>query len=409
MKKFNKNIIVFVLVCLFLGTGYSFTSCKAFAYRCGQLVLSVFPFAQDYSFEQFTAEMDQYSTELLNYHHDLMDLNSWKLRLLNTKIVEKDDTVVVKAEEDTLTEIIEYCPDDVINHSASAIENLQSVAKEVGADFLYIAAPRKSMLFPSPENVEDYGSDNYIRFVKALQKRNVPVLDLYEEFRKADMIKPDTYFITDHHWKPETGLWVTEKICSTLQEQYGFEYNEDYTNIENFNQKIYSNWFLGSYGKKTGQFFTESGADDITLITPKFETSFTELQPLKNTEKTGSFQETLLDMNLIQTKDYYGSWTYATYTGGDFRHQIVKNNSNPNGKKFVIVRDSFACVVTPFLALNAGELHIFDTRDFIPSEALDVYDYIHEISPDYVLVLYSGTESASGISSKFQFTLEDQK
>ena len=54
------------------------------------------------------------------------------------------------------------------------------------------------------------------------------------------------------------------------------------------------------------------------------------------------------------------------------------------------IRDSFACTVTPFLALQAKELHVIDVRNYsyYVGEKINVYDYIEEIQPDYVIVEY---------------------
>ena len=88
-------------------------------------------------------------------------------------------------------------------------------------------------------------------------------------------------------------------------------------------------------------------------------------------------------------KDYYNVNTYATYSGGDFRLQIMKNNNNPNGEKMVLIRDSFSCVVAPFLALQTSELHIIDDRDgdYPSGEKVNIEEYIKEIKPDYVVAI----------------------
>ena len=83
--------------------------------------------------------------------------------------------------------------------------------------------------------------------------------------------------------------------------------------------------------------------------------------------------------------------------------QIMKNNLNPNGKKILLIRDSFACVVAPFLALQTSELHVCDVRDadYYVGEKLNMEEYIKMINPDYVLVLYTGVSSAS--DSRYDF------
>ena len=76
-----------------------------------------------------------------------------------------------------------------------------------------------------------------------------------------------------------------------------------------------------------------------------------------------------------------------------------------SGKKILLIRDSYACVVAPFLALQTSELHICDMRDYKMhvGNKLNAEEYIKEIKPDYVIVLYSGISAAEDSSNKFNF------
>ena len=104
-------------------------------------------------------------------------------------------------------------------------------------------------------------------------------------------------------------------------------------------------------------------------------------------------------------KDLYKKNTYAAYSGGDFRLQIMRNELNPDGKKILLIRDSFACAVAPFLALQTSELHICDMRNFeyFAGDKFYMDNYIREINPDYVLVLYSGVNPVGGSLGKYDF------
>ena len=81
----------------------------------------------------------------------------------------------------------------------------------------------------------------------------------------------------------------------------------------------------------------------------------------------------------------------------------MKNNANPQGKKVLIVRDFFAYVVCPFLALQAGEIHICDMRTMrvMVGEKINVKEYINKINPNYVLVSFSGVGDL--IDSRYDF------
>lgn len=81
----------------------------------------------------------------------------------------------------------------------------------------------------------------------------------------------------------------------------------------------------------------------------------------------------------------------------------MKNNLNPKGEKVLLIRDSFACVVAPFLALQTSELHICDVRDdeHYVGDKLNMEEYIEQIKPDYVLVLYTGVGDTT--DSRYDF------
>ena len=90
-------------------------------------------------------------------------------------------------------------------------------------------------------------------------------------------------------------------------------------------------------------------------------------------------------------KDYYSVNTYSVYNGGNYRLQIISNKLNPNGKKILLIGDSFDCAVVPFLSLQTSQLHICDVRNMkgLVGEKVNIKNYIEEIRPDYVLVLYA--------------------
>ncbi len=404
MKRFNKNIIVFVLAFafVFLGFGTEFRdTMKDSIVRMFREIKSGYVAG---GVVDFTARVDDDATKTLSYHELLMDVDSAKNNLFNTRIIEKEDIIIAKTESGSLMQLQMYeLSNDEIGAVVDVFDKLCEQTQANDAGFLYVAVAEKGYESDLPSNAISYGSINYDRFIEALNNRNIPTLNLTAEMQKEGISLDEAYFITDHHWKPDTGFWANGKVCSHLNKLYGFEYNEQYTDLTNFNIETYEDWFLGSYGKKTGRFIVSGGAEDIDIITPKFDTDLTQEQPFKNEIIRGPFDETVLKKTHINTKDYYGRNPYATYSGGDFQLQIIKNHLNPEGKKIIMIRDSMACVVTPFLSLNASELHILDMRDFanVSGERINVYDYINQEKPDYVIVLFAGIKTLG--SEKYDF------
>ena len=349
--------------------------------------------------------IDRVSSEELSYHDTMMEIDSFRNNLLGTRVVKKDDTTVVKALSDSLCAPTGLLSDSEISEVVTQIKKLQIISEENGAQFLYCAAPKKELYEQLPSNVENHLPENFSRLLEELTEAEIPALNLTKVLDENHLTTgEDIFYYTDHHWKAYPGFLASGAICRELSSRYGFTYNEKFTDLQNYTVSQYKRWFLGSKGKKVGQYFSWHGIDDFDLITPNFETDMIEEQPIKEEIKTGTFEETVLFMENME-KDYYHKSPYSTYSGGDFRLQIMKNNQNPDGKKILLVRDSFACVVAPFLALQTSELHICDMRDYsyYIGDKMNLEDYIQEIKPDYVLVLYTGISSVRNAHGKYDF------
>ncbi len=405
MKRFNKNILVFAAACVIVGLGFS----KVYFEKLGEAFETFASQAKETTvikaFDKLTGTVDQVSTKQLKYHDSMMDLNSQKDNLAQTRIIVKNTDTIVKSNSGSLVKKYSYIPDEDYDVVISRIDKLYKATKKSGAEFLYVAAPVKGYKFSLPENVNDAITDNLDCFTGKLEQAQIPLLDLTDRLIEEGKYSEDLFYRTDHHWKAETGFWAAGAICDTLQKRYGFAYDPFYSDLNNYTITEYPNFFLGSYGKKTGAYFSQGGADDFNLILPNFETDLIETQPFKKQKRTGSFQDTVLYMSRISKKDYYGKNPYAAYSGGDFRLQIFKNNLNADGAKVLLVRDSYACAVSPFLCLNTSELHMVDVRNYssFVGDKINVYEYIEKIDPDYVLVLYTGSSNMASSSGKFDF------
>jgi hypothetical protein len=87
-----------------------------------------------------------------------------------------------------------------------------------------------------------------------LEKANVPYYSLISQMEKEGITEEEMFFVTDHHWKPEYALWAANKVADELNARFGYEYDEEKLNIDNYNVEIHFNAFLGSQGKKTGKY-----------------------------------------------------------------------------------------------------------------------------------------------------------
>ena len=372
MKKFNKNSLLFVFVIIFIMFGLSLGTIRPILGSIKNILTGSF------SIEEAKDNISTVTNEELTYHNLLMDFNSVKENFLSTRVVKKEDTIVVKSDSGSLIGQSKKIDIIEIKNVVKRIDTLKTVSENNGASFLYCAAPTKELYEIAPQNVENHSKENYDLFLSELANSNIPTINFADTINNKTDYEP--FYYTDHHWTAKSGFAANNAMITELNAQYGFEYNKELMDISNYSIEHYQNWFLGSKGKKVGTYFTWSGADDFDLITPNFKTNLTEEQPFKNQIRTGEFKDTVLYTENLE-KDYYKINTYATYSGGDFRLQIMKNNLNPNGKKILLIRDSFACVVAPFLALQTSELHVCDVRDadYYVGEKLNMEEYIKMI------------------------------
>ena len=222
--------------------------------------------------------------------------------------------------------------------------------------------------------------------MSGIRKAGVDYVDLRREIFDNNLDHKDLFFVTDHHWTPEAGFWGAGVVANILNEKYGFSIDASLYDLSNYNIKIKEKWFLGTEGKRVGSIF--AGVDDLHLLTPKFRTDLVLSIPSKVILKKGDFENTIFDMSHVDEKAYYEKNPYCAYMGGDFPLSIIKNNL-VNGKKILLVRDSFACVFAPFISLGCRELEIIDLRHYNDKS---LYKYIESSSPDLVMFLYNPIE-----------------
>lgn len=401
MRRFNKNGIVFVLALVFFGLGL--TGCFQPLSEQAQWLWQGLREHRPGSVSWFISQVDAITTERLAYHDLMMDVNSVRENLAGTRIVPKDDMTVVKADSGSLIAATEALDREAVDPAADRIATLRAVSEGYGARFLYCAAPVKGCFESAPANADNGAGTSFARYLEALAEREVPVLDLTGVLRET--AGPEgAFFRTDHHWRPQSAFHAVRAVCEALRDRYGFESDEALLDLDRYQVTEYQDLFLGSYGKKVGRFFTWDGPDDFALILPDFPTELSVEQPAKEEVREGGFADTIIYSEFLQ-KDYYHRNPYAAYSGGDFRLQIVRNRLRPEGPKVLLVRDSFACAAAPFLALQCGELHVCDVRDYedFVGDKLNLEQYIASLRPDYVLVLYSGVSDMEHSSGRYDF------
>ena len=151
--------------------------------------------------------------------------------------------------------------------------------------------------------------------------------------------RDNLYFKTDHHWN-EAGAWVGYEAI--MKQVIGRD-------PERFKFELVSTNFCGTMYSKSGAFWTKP--DGIYKFTSK-EKDLT----VTVTYDDGTVTDTLFNDERLNEKDQY---TY--YLDGN--HAEVKISTNAGtGKKAVIVKDSYAHILVPYLAAYYDEIDMIDLR-----------------------------------------------
>ena len=148
-------------------------------------------------------------------------------------------------------------------------------------------------------------------------------------------------------------------------------------NNDSYEYKLYKNAFLGSQARKVTEM--KAKKEDFNLIIPKFENNLTVNIPDIDFNKTGTFMETLIDNELLDT-DYL----YTAYGHADRALIHTKNNMINSKDNVLLLKDSYGDVLLPYLALGLENIYEIDQRYFNGS----IKSFIEKNNITKVILLY---------------------
>ena len=170
----------------------------------------------------------------------------------------------------------------------------------------------------------------------------------------------DMYYKTDHHWNEKGAYQVYQEIAKQVLQKE--------PNTFHFEQV--SNNFYGTMYSRSGAFWTKPDAIYEIVADQPFTAKVTYDQ-----EKT---TESLFASERLNEKDQY---TY--YLDGNHPYVNIQT-SNTNGKHALVIKDSYAHILVPFLASEYQEIDMVDLRYYhevvseLVKENTDIY-FIYSI------------------------------
>ena len=201
-----------------------------------------------------------------------------------------------------------------------------------------------------------------INYVNSKLKGIFPV-DVYSALLAS---KSETlYFKTDHHWTTDGAYVAYNKYMEMSGGPVAAQ--TDFTRKEN--GEFYGSLYLKAKSQLTEQEMDTIFYYDITekndiFIRMRAEDNVTEYgvgAPMFNTDNSN----------------------YNLFFGGDNPLMEITNDSNPDGKTVIVIKDSYANAFIPWLAASSSKVIVIDPRSFGGS----LIEEIERYEADEVLVL----------------------
>lgn len=349
--------------------------------------------------------IDMYSSDYLPFKEYVKVPSGLFDRLIDNRMIDTDN-IYLRTGKDGLiirSPFYQEFSEEELDTSELVLNvtKLRDYLDESGIDFLYIQSPVKEDKYDS-DYVSEYGLSYENRLadslIEGLLNENIDVLDLRESLHNQGMDCYDAFFETDNHWNIETAFWATGEIAQKLNENYGFSFDMDVFNADNYDKNVYKNWVQGTIGR--GVTLVNAGYDDITVFVPKFETNLTINIPNLNINKTGDYLETMINPVAFKRRStvYHSAYDAFAYSKPPVT-QVTNNLETVNNEKSVLlIRESFAGPVITYLSLGIGELYALTPEGFTGS----IESYIDEVSPDMVVILYTAP-TTNEVTSKYDF------
>ncbi len=328
--------------------------------------------------------IDNSASERIAFRYKFCELHGLISKLMRINLFLEVETIVLENDYLCLVEKA-TSPNIIINNIIDFDKWIKNNLPST--NLIYIQYPCKISKYYDklPNGIEDARNIIADKIIQSLSNHNIKNLDLRENINNQKLNHHDLFFKTDHHWKPETGLWATKEICKYFNKLFNYKFDYDLLSIGNYTKKTIKDSLLGSLGKKLTLGYTKP--ESINVFYPKFQTKLL-LDTLKIQVK-GSFDTIFINNEEVNNKNYnyYKDTRYNFYISNydiDVFYTVT-NELSENDLTCLFLVDSYNAVVSPFLALMCKKIIIINPRRFNGS----IKTCIKKYQPNIVCIAYT--------------------
>lgn len=341
MNKYNciYKYLMALLLILYIGAMMTFsviTPNKAFS-ECENRPLEQKP---NFSFEslikgKFISNFENYISDQFPYRDFWIGVKSDTERFIG----KKENNEVYLGKDKYLLQKFNKPEDDNLKNRIDAINSFALANPNINKYFMLVPNSIKVLQNNLPYDAPCADQLIYINKIKKELNKNIKFIDVYDALhaKKNEYI----FYKTDHHWTSKGAYYAYEKAAPYM----GLTPHD----ISYFNIKKVTDNFYGSLYSKSG--FRHLDPDSIEIYLPKKDDG----QLVCYSDKNTNFNS-IYFMNNIDKKDKYTIFF-------DGNHPLVKISTNiKNGKKLLVIKDSYANCFIPFLVGHYSEIYMVDLR-----------------------------------------------
>lgn len=273
-----------------------------------------------------------------------------------------------------------FYPADPENTEETIQEMADFSARHENTDFYFMLVPSAIAVYPEllPKNAPTASEDAYIDDFYSRLGSSYNCIDVREALNSH---KDDTllYYRTDHHWTTDAAYLA----FGVLQQQMNL------SSPVTFRSGIVCNEFFGSLSAKSG--YLTKKADAIRVYLPEYpeelmDNSYYTVTYPENMKRSGSCYET----DALLTDD-----PYQVFFGSN--HPIFTiDTSLESDRKLLVVKDSYANCLIPFLIPDYKRITVVDPRYYYD----DIDALVISEGYDEVLFLYNANTLSADTSLK---------
>lgn len=254
--------------------------------------------------------------------------------------------------------IEEYTKDD---NKDKIINTINKFSSNDQINYSFLLAPTSYETYSEylPKNHLGINELDTIKYYR--EHLNIPLIDVSKTFND-NKDKYQLYYQTDHHWTSYGAYLAYQEYCKLN--------NLPYHDISEFTVKEVSDKFYGTLYSKTIPF--NQIPDKIhrfDLASSSFNVNY------------GTYQsDSLYNDTYLNKKDKYSYFL-------DNNHPLIKitNNNIHDGSNLLIIKDSYANSLIPFLANDYEKIYVIDPRYYSAS----ISEYIEDNNIENVLFIYN--------------------